>query len=194
MSYVCDRAETPWSYLPGGPVLLTGFNLSLCRVPVTRIKLISAVCSLFESLFRPEWWYPIKMGGHRGAVLPWSWIRDASQELPVRVTLLGDGTSPAWQISDWLNAKQQQRLSLWQDGLSYELNKRWYENKENYYTILGCFSNDTSLCHAENNDISNVIINDVNFSAHNGWCFNRWRRKVRIPKTIDKLGRMVLYR
>lgn len=59
---------------------------------------------------------------------------------------------------------------------------------------LGVFLMTPAFCHAENNDISNIINNDINFSTrqyslmlqqigHEG--------KVRIPKTIDKLGRMV---
>lgn len=50
------------------------------------------------------------------------------------------------------------------------------------------------FCHAENNDISNVINNDINFSTRQySLMLQQIGRegKVRIPKTIDKLGRMV---
>lgn len=51
-----------------------------------------------------------------------------------------------------------------------------------------------AFCHAENNDISNVINNDINFSTRQySLMLQQVGRegKVRIPKTIDKLGRMV---
>lgn len=51
-----------------------------------------------------------------------------------------------------------------------------------------------AFCHAENNDISNVINNDINFSTRQySLMLQQIGRegKVRIPKTIDKLGRMV---
>ena len=51
-----------------------------------------------------------------------------------------------------------------------------------------------AFCHAENNDISNVINNDINFSTRQySLILQQIGRegKVRIPKTIDKLGRMV---
>ena len=59
---------------------------------------------------------------------------------------------------------------------------------------LGVFLMTPAFCHAENNDISNVINNDINFSARQySLMFQQIGRegKVRIPKTIDKLGRMV---
>lgn len=51
-----------------------------------------------------------------------------------------------------------------------------------------------AFCHAEKNDISNVINNDINFSTRQySLMLQQIGRegKVRIPKTIDKLGRMV---
>lgn len=51
-----------------------------------------------------------------------------------------------------------------------------------------------AFCHAENNDISNVINNDINFSTRQySLMLQQIGRegKVHIPKTIDKLGRMV---
>ena len=51
-----------------------------------------------------------------------------------------------------------------------------------------------AFCHAENNDISNVINNDINFSTRQySLMLQQIGRegKVRIPKTIDKLGRVV---
>lgn len=51
-----------------------------------------------------------------------------------------------------------------------------------------------AFCHAENNDISNIINNDINFSTRQySLMLQQIGRegKVRIPKTIDKLGRMV---
>lgn len=59
---------------------------------------------------------------------------------------------------------------------------------------LGVFLMTPAFCHAENNDISNVINNDINFSTRQySLMFQQIGRegKVRIPKTIDKLGRMV---
>lgn len=59
---------------------------------------------------------------------------------------------------------------------------------------LGVFLMTPAFCHAENNDISNVINNDINFSTRQySLMLQRIGRegKVRIPKTIDKLGRMV---
>lgn len=59
---------------------------------------------------------------------------------------------------------------------------------------LGVFLMTPAFCHAENNDISNVINNDINFSTHQySLMLQQIGRegKVRIPKTIDKLGRMV---
>ena len=59
---------------------------------------------------------------------------------------------------------------------------------------LGVFLLTQAFCHAENNDISNVINNDINFSTRQySLMLQQIGRegKVRIPKTIDKLGRMV---
>lgn len=59
---------------------------------------------------------------------------------------------------------------------------------------LGVFLMTPTFCHAENNDISNVINNDINFSTRQySLMLQQIGRegKVRIPKTIDKLGRMV---
>lgn len=59
---------------------------------------------------------------------------------------------------------------------------------------LGVFIMTPAFCHAENNDISNVINNDINFSTRQySLMLQQIGRegKVRIPKTIDKLGRMV---
>ena len=59
---------------------------------------------------------------------------------------------------------------------------------------LGVFLMIPAFCHAENNDISNVINNDINFSTRQySLMLQQIGRegKVRIPKTIDKLGRMV---
>ena len=59
---------------------------------------------------------------------------------------------------------------------------------------LGVFLMTPAFCHAENNDISNVINNDINFSTRQySLMLQQVGRegKVRIPKTIDKLGRMV---
>lgn len=59
---------------------------------------------------------------------------------------------------------------------------------------LGVFLMTPAFCHAENNDISNVINNDINFSTRQySLLLQQIGRegKVRIPKTIDKLGRMV---
>ena len=59
---------------------------------------------------------------------------------------------------------------------------------------LGVFLMTPAFCHAENNDISNVINNDINFSTRQySLMLQQIGRegKVRIPKTIDKLGRMV---
>ncbi len=59
---------------------------------------------------------------------------------------------------------------------------------------LGVFLMTPAFCHAENNDISNVIKNDINFSTRQySLMLQQIGRegKVRIPKTIDKLGRMV---
>lgn len=59
---------------------------------------------------------------------------------------------------------------------------------------LGVFLMTPVFCHAENNDISNVINNDINFSTRQySLMLQQIGRegKVRIPKTIDKLGRMV---
>lgn len=59
---------------------------------------------------------------------------------------------------------------------------------------LGVFLMTPAFCHAENNDISNVINNDINFSTRQYSLMLQQigrERKVRIPKTIDKLGRMV---
>lgn len=59
---------------------------------------------------------------------------------------------------------------------------------------LGVFLMTPAFCHAENNDISNVINNDINFSTRQySLILQQIGRegKVRIPKTIDKLGRMV---
>lgn len=59
---------------------------------------------------------------------------------------------------------------------------------------LGVFLITPAFCHAENNDISNVINNDINFSTRQySLMLQQIGRegKVRIPKTIDKLGRMV---
>lgn len=59
---------------------------------------------------------------------------------------------------------------------------------------LGVFLMTPAFCHAENNDISNIINNDINFSTRQySLMLQQIGRegKVRIPKTIDKLGRMV---
>lgn len=59
---------------------------------------------------------------------------------------------------------------------------------------LGVFLMTPAFCHAENNDISNVINNDINFSTRQySLMLQQIGRegKVHIPKTIDKLGRMV---
>ena len=59
---------------------------------------------------------------------------------------------------------------------------------------LGVFLMTPAFCHAENNNISNVINNDINFSTRQySLMLQQIGRegKVRIPKTIDKLGRMV---
>ncbi len=59
---------------------------------------------------------------------------------------------------------------------------------------LGVFLMTPAFCHAENNDISNVINNDINFSTRQySLMLQQIGRegKLRIPKTIDKLGRMV---
>ena len=59
---------------------------------------------------------------------------------------------------------------------------------------LGVFLMTPAFCHAENNDISTVINNDINFSTRQySLMLQQIGRegKVRIPKTIDKLGRMV---
>lgn len=59
---------------------------------------------------------------------------------------------------------------------------------------LGVFLMTPAFCHAENNDSSNVINNDINFSTRQySLMLQQIGRegKVRIPKTIDKLGRMV---
>lgn len=59
---------------------------------------------------------------------------------------------------------------------------------------LGVFLMTPAFCHAEKNDISNVINNDINFSTRQySLMLQQIGRegKVRIPKTIDKLGRMV---
>ena len=59
---------------------------------------------------------------------------------------------------------------------------------------LGVFLMTPAFCHAENNDISNMINNDINFSTRQySLMLQQIGRegKVRIPKTIDKLGRMV---
>lgn len=59
---------------------------------------------------------------------------------------------------------------------------------------LGVFLMTPAFCHAENNDISNVINNDINFSTRQySLMLQQIGRegKVRIPKTIDKLGRMI---
>lgn len=59
---------------------------------------------------------------------------------------------------------------------------------------LGVFLMTPAFCHAENNDISNVINNDINFSTRQySLMLQQIGRegKVRIPKTIDKLGHMV---
>ena len=59
---------------------------------------------------------------------------------------------------------------------------------------LGVFLMTPAFCHAENNDISNVINNDINFSTRQySLMLQQIGRegKVCIPKTIDKLGRMV---
>ncbi|MBF1553087.1 MAG: glycoside hydrolase family 88 protein [Prevotella salivae] len=59
---------------------------------------------------------------------------------------------------------------------------------------LGVFLMTPAFCHAENNDISNVINNDINFSTRQySLMLQQIGRegKVRIPKTIDKLGRVV---
>lgn len=59
---------------------------------------------------------------------------------------------------------------------------------------LGVFIMTPAFCHAENNDISNIINNDINFSTRQySLMLQQIGRegKVRIPKTIDKLGRMV---
>lgn len=59
---------------------------------------------------------------------------------------------------------------------------------------LSVFLMTPAFCHAENNDISNVINNDINFSTRQySLMLQQIGRegKVRIPKTIDKLGRMV---
>lgn len=59
---------------------------------------------------------------------------------------------------------------------------------------LGVFLMTPAFCHAEINDISNVINNDINFSTRQySLMLQQIGRegKVRIPKTIDKLGRMV---
>ena len=59
---------------------------------------------------------------------------------------------------------------------------------------LGVFLMTPAFCHAENNDISNVINNDINFSTRQySLMLHQIGRegKVRLPKPIDKLGRMV---
>ena len=59
---------------------------------------------------------------------------------------------------------------------------------------LGVFLMTPAFCHAENNDISNIINNDINFSTRQySLMLQQIGRegKVRIPKTIDKLGRVV---
>ena len=127
MSYVIF--ETPKSYLPGGPVLLTDTTCLAMVRQVAKNKLILTVAQPDLNLYSgPN--DDIYQDGKRveRSVYSRSWIKNASQELLVRVTLLGD-----WDFTPTANirlvehkAKTTTLEFMCKDGLSYELelNKR----------------------------------------------------------------------
>ena len=127
MSYVIF--ETPKSYLPGGPVLLTDTTCLAMVRQVAKNKLILTVAQPDLNLYSgPN--DDIYQDGKRveRSVYSRSWIKNASQELPVRVTLLGD-----WDFTPTANIRLVERKAktttlefMCKDGLSYELelNKR----------------------------------------------------------------------
>ena len=127
MSYVIF--ETPKSYLPGGPVLLTDTTCLAMVRQVAKNKLILTVAQPDLNLYSgPN--DDIYQDGKRveRSVYSRSWIKNASQELPVRVTLLDD-----WDFTPTANIRLVERKAktttlefMCKDGLSYELelNKR----------------------------------------------------------------------
>ena len=127
MSYVIF--ETPKSYLPGGPILLTDTTCLAMVRQVAKNKLILTVAQPDLNLYSgPN--DDIYQDGKRveRSVYSRSWIKNASQELPVRVTLLGD-----WDFTPTANIRLVERKAktttlefMCKDGLSYELelNKR----------------------------------------------------------------------
>ena len=127
MSYVIF--ETPKSYLPGGPVLLTDTTCLAMVRQVAKNKLILTIAQPDLNLYSgPN--DDIYQDGKRveRSVYSRSWIKNASQELPVRVTLLGD-----WDFTPTANIRLVERKAktttlefMCKDGLSYELelNKR----------------------------------------------------------------------
>ena len=127
MSYVIF--ETPKSYLPGGPVLLTDTTCLAMVRQVAKNKLILTVAQPDLNLYSgPN--DDIYQDGKRveRSVYSRSWIKNPSQELPVRVTLLGD-----WDFTPTANIRLVERKAktttlefMCKDGLSYELelNKR----------------------------------------------------------------------
>ena len=127
MSYVIF--ETPKSYLPGGPVLLTDTTCLAMVRQVAKNKLILTVAQPDLNLYSgPN--DDIYKDGKRveRSVYSRSWIKNPSQELPVRVTLLGD-----WDFTPTANIRLVERKAktttlefMCKDGLSYELelNKR----------------------------------------------------------------------
>ena len=127
MSYVIF--ETPKSYLPGGPVLLTDTTCLAMVRQVAKNKLILTVAQPDLNLYSgPN--DDIYQDGKRveRSVYSRSWIKNASQELPVRVTLLGD-----WDFTPTADIRLVERKAktttlefMCKDGLSYELelNKR----------------------------------------------------------------------
>ena len=127
LSYVIF--ETPKSYLPGGPVLLTDTTCLAMVRQVAKNKLILTVAQPDLNLYSgPN--DDIYQDGKRveRSVYSRSWIKNPSQELPVRVTLLGD-----WDFTPTANIRLVERKAktttlefMCKDGLSYELelNKR----------------------------------------------------------------------
>ena len=127
MSYVIF--ETPKSYLPGGPVLLTDTTCLAMVRQVAKNKLILTVAQPDLNLYSgPN--DDIYQDGKRveRSVYSRSWIKNPSQELPVRITLLGD-----WDFTPTANIRLVERKAktttlefMCKDGLSYELelNKR----------------------------------------------------------------------
>lgn len=127
LSYVIF--ETPKSYLPGGPVLLTDTTCLAMVRQVAKNKLILTVAQPDLNLYSgPN--DDIYQDGKRveRSVYSRSWIKNPSQELPVRITLLGD-----WDFTPTANIRLVERKAktttlefMCKDGLSYELelNKR----------------------------------------------------------------------